>query len=265
MDNVPTIQSELIMTSAMKGKVALVTGAAQGIGKASAVAFAEQGANVVLADVNDSGGKEVESMINNMGIETLFVKTDISNSAQVDNLISQAVEKFGRIDCAHNNAGIEGDRIPTTDLDEETFDKVLSVNLKGTWLCMKREIEQMLKQGGGSIVNTASVAAFVGLGGLSAYTASKHGIVGLTKTAAIEFAKQKIRVNAVCPGPVKTEMLSKTFESNPKLEATVLAMEPQGRIGNPEEVASAVIWLSSEQSSFVTGTSLVVDGGWTAQ
>ena len=250
------------MTTELKDKVALVTGASSGIGRASALAFAEKGANVAIADIDEEGGRQTEEEVKKLGVDTIFVKTNVSNASDVNNLIEKTVQKFGRIDCAHNNAGIEGARIPTVDLDESTFDNVITTNLKGTWLCMKSELAQMLKQGGGSIVNTASIAAFVGLGGLSAYTASKHGIVGLTKTAALEFAKQKIRVNAVCPGPIKTPMLEK---QDPQLQATILALQPQGRIGSPEEVATAVVWLSSNDASFVTGHSMVVDGGWTVQ
>ena len=253
------------MTTELKDKIALVTGASSGIGRASALAFAQKGANVALADIDEEGGLKTEEEVKALGVRTLFLKTDVSSAEEVKNLIDKTVEKFGRIDCAHNNAGIEGNRIPTTDLDEATFDKVITTNLKGTWLCMKSELSQMLKQGGGSIVNTASIAAFVGLGGLSAYTASKHGIVGLTKTAALEYAKLKIRVNAVCPGPIQTPMMEKTVNQDPKLHATILALQPQGRIGSPEEVATAVIWLSSNEASFVTGHSMVVDGGWTVQ
>ena len=253
------------MTTSLQDKVVLVTGAASGIGKATALAFAKQGAKLALADLDETGGKETEAEAKKLGAETIFVKTDISSAEQVDNLIEKTVDTFGRIDCAHNNAGIEGKRIATTELDENTFDKVISTNLKGTWLCMKKELAQMLKQGGGSIVNTASIAAFVGLNGLSAYTASKHGIVGLTKAAALEYAKQKIRVNAVCPGPIQTPMVENTVKDNPQLQATILALQPQGRIGSPDEVANAVLWLSSQDASFVTGHAMVVDGGWTAQ
>lgn len=253
------------MTTELKDKVALVTGAAKGIGKASALAFAREGANLILADLEEEEGRKTELLAQKEGVETLFIKADISKADQVDSLVSKAVDKFGKIDCAHNNAGVEGTRLLTSELDEDSFDKVIMTNLKGTWLCMRKELEQMLKQGGGSIVNTASIAAFVGLGGLSAYTASKHGIVGLTKASALEYAKQKIRINAVCPGPIETEMVENTLKENPQLKEALLALGPQGRIGKPEEVAAAVIWLSSPKASFVTGSALVVDGGWTAQ
>lgn len=253
------------MTTSLKDKVALVTGAAQGIGRATAIAFAKEGASVCLSDMDEEKGQATENDVKALGVETLFVKADISMVEDVESLIEKAVARFGKIDCAHNNAGIQGIRIPLSELDESSFDQVIKTNLKGTWLCMKSELKQMLKQGGGSIVNTASIAACVGLGGLSAYTASKHGIVGLTKSAALEYAKQKIRVNAICPGPIDTKMVEDTVKNDPKLEATILAMQPQGRIGNPEEVASAVIWLSSPEASFVTGHAMVVDGGWTAQ
>ncbi|MBZ0188636.1 MAG: SDR family oxidoreductase [Candidatus Obscuribacterales bacterium] len=246
-------------------KVALVTGAASGIGRATALAFAKEGASLALADLDEKKGNETKSQVESLGAKAIFVKTDIACASQVQALIDKTIEKFGRLDCAHNNAGVEGQRVPSAELSEADFDRVINTNLKGTWLCMKYEIKKMLEQGSGSIVNTASIAACVGLGGLAAYTASKHGIVGLTKAAALEYAKKNIRINAVCPGPIKTPMIENVLKMAPQLEEAILALEPMGRMGEPEEVATAILFLSSQEASFVTGHALVIDGGWIAQ
>ncbi|MBK9142098.1 MAG: SDR family oxidoreductase [Candidatus Melainabacteria bacterium] len=248
-----------------QNKVVLVTGAASGIGKATALAFAREGARLVLADLEGEQGEATAARAREMGAEAFFVRTDISSGQEVERLVASALETYGRLDCAHNNAGIEGTRIPSADLDEKEFQKIIDINLKGTWLCMKHELKAMLANGGGSIVNTASIAGCVGLAGLSAYTASKHGIVGLTRAASLEYAKKNIRINAICPGPIKTPMVENVVKAAPQLEAAILALEPVGRLGEPEEVASAVLFLSSEEASFMTGHAMVVDGGWTTQ
>ncbi|MCA9803339.1 MAG: SDR family oxidoreductase [Cyanobacteria bacterium HKST-UBA02] len=253
------------MGGKFQNKVVLVTGAASGIGKATALAFAREGARLVLADLDSVQGEATAGQARDLGAEALFVKTDISSGQEVERLVESALATYGRLDCAHNNAGIEGTRIPSADLDEKDFQKIIDINLKGTWLCMKHELKAMLANGGGSIVNTASVAGCVGLAGLSAYTASKHGIVGLTRAASLEYAKKNIRINAICPGPIKTPMVENVVKAAPQLEATILALEPVGRLGEPEEVASAVLFLSSEDASFMTGHAMVVDGGWTTQ
>jgi NAD(P)-dependent dehydrogenase (short-subunit alcohol dehydrogenase family) len=253
------------MTKQFEGKVALVTGAASGIGRASALAFAREGAKTVVADVLVESGKETVRMIKGAGGEALFVKTDVSNAAEVEALIQKVVEIYGRLDYAHNNAGIEGTMVPTADCTEENWDRTISINLKGVWLCMKYEIPQMLKQGGGAIVNTASVAGLVGFQGLPAYCASKGGVVQLTRTAALEYAKAGIRVNAVCPGVIRTPMVERLLSGPPEAEAGFIAMEPVGRMGKPEEIAEAVVWLCSDAASFVTGHPMVVDGGMVAQ
>ncbi|MBI4430493.1 MAG: SDR family oxidoreductase [Candidatus Omnitrophica bacterium] len=247
------------------GKVGLVTGAASGIGRAAANAFAEEGACVVISDVDSAGAEETLRQISAKGGEALFVRADVSKSREVSDLVEQTVKKFGRLDFAYNNAGIEGKLSPTADVTEENWDRVMAVNLKGVWLCLKHEIPQMLKQGRGAIVNAASVTGIVGFRGLSAYAASKGGIIGLTKVAALEYAKSGIRVNAVCPGLIRTPMTMRRTGGSPKVEAELVGMEPIGRMGAPEEVAKAVVWLCSSRASFVTGQAIPVDGGWTSQ
>ncbi len=247
------------------GKVALVTGAGSGIGRASAQKFAQEGAKVIVADIVEEGGNETVRLIREAGGETTFVKTDVSQAKEVEALISRTVEAYGRLDCAHNNAGIEGSSAPIAELSEADFDRVISINLKGVWLCMKYEIIQMLKQGGGgAIVNTSSVAGLVGFSGITPYTATKHGVAGLTKAVALEYATSGIRVNAVCPGVIDTPMISR-FASDPQVLAQLLAQEPVNRLGTPQEVANAVAWLCSDEASFMTGIPMPVDGGFVAQ
>jgi len=245
-----------------ENKVAIVTGGSFGIGKATAKAFARRGAKVVIADwVEDySTLKEIQDD----GGSAIFVKCDVSKTSDVTALITKTIETFRRIDFAVNNAGVEGGTAPTHECTEENWDKTININLKGVWLCMKQEIPPMLKQGKGAIVNIASIAGLVGFPGLRAYVVSKHGIVGLTKTAALEYAKQGIRVNAVCPGVIKTPMVDRTTGKDKAVEKQYEAMEPVGRMGEPEEVAESIVWLCSDAASFVTGHALAVDGGWTA-
>jgi NAD(P)-dependent dehydrogenase (short-subunit alcohol dehydrogenase family) len=254
------------MAGRLDGKVALITGGGSGIGRASALAFAREGAKVIVADVVVNGGEETVGMIKKAGGEAIFVKADVSRATEVEALINKAVATYGRLDCAYNNAGIEGAMfVSTADYTEEDWERVIAINLKGVWLCLKYEIPQMLKQGGGAIVNTASVAGLVGIGGASAYVASKHGVAGLTKTAALEYAKSGVRVNAVCPGVIRTPMLERGLAGRPELESQIMAAEPVGRFGNPEEIAEAVVWLCSDAASFVTGHTMAVDGGYIAQ
>lgn len=249
----------------LRGKVAIVTGAGSGIGRAAAMALAAEGAAVVLADVAVERGEEVATEIRDKGGRALFVPTDISNDDEVAAAVAAAVTTFGGLDLAFNNAGIEGSPAITHECSVENWSRTLSVNLTGTWLCMRHEIPAMLRRGGGSIVNNSSVAGLVGFASIAAYTASKHGIVGLTKTAALEYAQQGIRVNAVCPGVIDTEMVQRFTGGQSEAEAALLATEPVGRLGRPEEIAEAVVWLCSERSSFVTGQALAVDGGFVAR
>jgi len=255
------------MTGTLEGKVALVTGAGSGIGRASAVTFAGEGAKVIVADVDVNSGEATAHQIEEAGGNSAFVKADVSQQTEVEAMVNKAIEIYGRLDCAFNNAGIEGTlAIPIAEYAEEVWDRVISVNLKGVWLCMKYELPQMLKQGGGAIVNMASVAGLVGGTVGAAYFASKHGVVGLTKAPAIEYGQSAIRINAVCPGVIQTRMGESLFKGNPdpEAEARIIGLHPIGRIGTPEEVAESVIWLCSDASSFVTGHAMAVDGGYVA-
>jgi NAD(P)-dependent dehydrogenase (short-subunit alcohol dehydrogenase family) len=253
------------MSGRFSKKVALVTGAASGIGRASAVAFAREGAAVAVVDVAEAGAKETVALIKKAEGTARFFQCDVSSGSEVQKLVRDVVAEFGRLDFAHNNAGIEGKQATTVECTEEIWERTIAVNLKGVWLCMKYEIPQMLKQGGGAIVNTASVAGLVGFVGLPAYSASKGGVVQLTRVAALEYAKSNIRVNAVCPGVIKTAMVDRITEGKPDVEAAFTAGEPVGRMGRPEEIAAAVVWLCSDDASFVTGIPMPVDGGWVAQ
>ena len=237
------------MNRHLDGKVALVTGASSGIGRATAIVFAREGAKLVLDDIDVAGGEETVKLVKEAGGEAIFVRADVMNSTDVAALVSKAVESYGRLDCAFNNAGISGVTATTTECPEENWDHVIDVNLKGVWLCMKYEISQMLKQGGGAIVNISSIAGLIGVQGRPAYIASKHGVAGLTKAAALEYGKDKIRVNAVCPGVIRTAIMDRLFTEMPQLEETRVAQHPIGRLGFPEEVAEAVVWLCSDAAS----------------
>jgi NAD(P)-dependent dehydrogenase (short-subunit alcohol dehydrogenase family) len=253
------------MAGLVAGKVALVTGASSGIGRATALAFAREGAKVVVADVTVEGGEETVAQVKKAGGEAIFVKTDVSKAVEVEALVAKAVATYGRLDCAHNNAGIAGNAKTIVDDTEDNWDRILAINLKGVWLCMKYEIAHMLKQGGGAIVNTASGAGLIGVRRGGAYVASKHGVVGLTKTAALEYAKAGIRVNCVCPGPIDTPMLQGIGGSNQVVIERMVAAQPGGRLGKPAEIAEAAVWLCSDAASFITGLPMPVDGGYTAQ
>ena len=252
------------MSGMFEGKVALVTGAGGGIGRATALAFAREGARVVASDVEGAGGDETARLVADAGGTAVHVACDVTRRGEVETLVGAAVDAFGRLDCAHNNAGIEGTYARTADCDEEDFDRTCAVNLKGVYLGLKSEIAHMLGAGGGAIVNTASVAGVEGAKNLPAYVASKHGVMGLTRTAALEYATRGIRVNAVCPGPIRTRMLEAIMEENPRMEPAMVAAVPMRRLGKPEEIAEAVVWLCSDRASYVTGQGLVVDGGFTA-
>jgi NAD(P)-dependent dehydrogenase (short-subunit alcohol dehydrogenase family) len=252
------------MVTGLENKVGLVTGGTSGIGRETAVLFARAGVKVAVAGRREQEGEKIVDLIQAAGGEGLFVKTDISKASQVEALIQKVVESFGRLDLAFNNAGVEGVWAPLTQQTEEDFDRTIDVNLKGVWLCLKYEIQQMLKQGsGGAIVNMASVMGLVGSAGSSAYSASKHGVIGLTQSAALENAKRKIRVNAVCPGFVETPMTDRTLRVS-TVHKYVVSCHPIGRLGNPTEIAEAVVWMCSDRASFMTGQSLVLDGGFLA-
>jgi NAD(P)-dependent dehydrogenase (short-subunit alcohol dehydrogenase family) len=259
------------MEKALEGKVALVTGGGSGMGRASSLEFAAQGAKVVVADYVPEGGERTVAVIRDTGGEATFVQVDVSNAAQVEAMLKKVVDTYGRVDCAHNNAGIEGQIVSTADCSLENWNRIIATNLTGVWLCLKYEIAQMLKQRGGAIVNTASAAGLKAVPGFVAYCASKHGVVGVTKVAAMEYAKAGIRINAVCPGPIDTPMLGRIIDvaSSAGASAATSAVIPSpgnatpiGRNGKPEEVARVVAWLCSDAASYVTGVAMPVDGGY---
>lgn len=249
----------------LSGKVALITGGTSGIGRDAAILFARHGAKVVVTGRRAEEGNETVKLARDAGGDALFVQGDVAKSSDVQAMVRKTVEKFGRLDVAFNNAGIEGVWLPITEAAEEEFDRVIDINLKGVWLCLKYEIQQMLKQGGGgAIVNMSSVAGLVGFAGAGIYIASKHGVIGLTRTAALEYAKSGIRVNAVCPAVIDTAMADRAFGTDPEMAKRTAAMHPIGRVGKPIEIAEAALWLCSEKSSFVTGHYIVLDGGMLA-
>ena len=248
------------------GKVCLVTGGGSGIGRATCLVYASGGAKVVVVDRDVEGGEDTIQLIKEAGGEAILVHADVANPAECQMMTDRAVEAYGRLDCAFNNAGVGGRSGKMTgDYAEEDWDRVIGINLKGVWLCMKSEIPHMLKQGGGAIVNTASIAGLTGLRGTCAYVAAKHGVAGLTKAAALEYAESGIRVNAVCPGYLYTPLTKPIFDTFDGMEDEVVARHPLGRLGQPHEIAEAVAWLSSDAASFVTGHTMPVDGGYMAQ
>ena len=242
-------------------KVALVTGAGLGIGQASAVAFAKAGARVAVVDIDPEPAAHTVRLVEETGVDGMLIEADVSLAADVERMVDATVEKFGRLDFAHNNVGNLGTRALIHDYPEDVFERVMRVTQTSMFLCMKYEIRQMLEQGGGAIVNTSSVAGFIGLPGESAYVAAKHAVLGLTKTAALEYADQGIRVNAVCPGVIRTPMTEFFIDGDPEAEKAAVARHPMGRLGEPREIGDAVVWLCSDRASFVTGHPLVVDGG----
>ena len=250
-------------TGGFAGKVAFVTGGANGIGRAAALAFARDGASVVVADVSDTQNQETARMIQDLGGRALAVACDVSRNADVQRALNATVDRFGRLDFAFNNAGIEYAIKPAADVTQEEWDRIIDIDLRGVFLCMKHEIPLMLKQGGGAIVNTSSGAGIKGFKGGAAYVAAKHGVVGLTKAAALDYAQSNIRINAVCPGIIDTPMMDRFSGGTNEGRQAVIAQEPVGRMGTPEEIAATVVWLCSDAAAFVVGHALVVDGGQT--
>lgn len=252
-------------SESFKNRVALVTGGSSGIGKASALAFARTGATVIIADIDVDAGKKTIELIKSLADHVEFQQADVSRASDVKRVIELTINKYGRLDFAHNNAGIEGDLRKTAECSEKNWDRVIRTNLKSVWLSMKYEIPQMCKQGGGAIVNTSSVYGLVGCNrGMPAYAASKSAIIGLTKTAALEYAQSGIRVNVVCPGAIETAFRHRLVGPNGENHTTNKQRYPIGRIGTPEEVANAVIWLCSDKAAYITGSVLTIDGGLTA-
>jgi NAD(P)-dependent dehydrogenase (short-subunit alcohol dehydrogenase family) len=254
------------MAGLLDGKSALITGGGGGIGRATALAFAREGARVAVADVAAEAARETVALVNAAGGQAISLAGEVARDAEVRAMIEAVVSTYGRLDCAFNNAGIAGWQVDaagkkTAEWSEEAFDRMIAVNLKGVWLCMRHELPQMQAQGGGAIVNTGSIAGLAGLPTSSAYVAAKHGVVGLTKTAALEYADANIRVNTVCPGFIKTRMTEDTMR---RRGAEILGQVPFRRMGNPEEIAETVVWLCSERASYVSGAAYNVDGGWMA-
>ena len=254
------------MAGLLDGKSVLITGGGGGIGRATALACAREGARVAVADVSAEAARETVAQVNGAGGQAISFSGEVTRDADVRTMIESVIGAYGRLDCAFNNAGIAGWQVEaagkkTAEWSEEAFDRMIAVNLKGVWLCMRHELPQMQQQGGGSIVNTGSIAGLVGLPTSSAYVAAKHGVLGLTKTAAIEYAEAHIRVNAVCPGYIKTRMTEETMRRRGE---AILAQVPFHRMGNPEEIAEMVVWLCSDRASYVSGAAYNVDGGWMA-
>jgi len=251
------------MDGSFKGRVAFVTGAGSGIGRAAALAFARQGADVVVADRSEEGNRETARIIEQLGARALAVRCDVTRTEDVKAALDKTVETFGRLDFAFNNAGSEQPITATADLTEQEWDRIVNINLRGVFVCMKHEIPYMLRNGGGVIVNTSSGAGVKGFKGQSAYAAAKHGVIGLTKSAALDYASQNIRINAVCPGIIETSMMDRFTGGTAEGRERVIAQEPVGRMGKPEEIAAAVVWLCSDPAAFIIGHAVVIDGGQT--
>jgi len=250
-------------TEEFTGKVAIVTGAAGGIGRESARLFAERGASVVVADINLPGAQDTVDIITAGGGAATAVQVDVASSASVKAMVETTIATYGRLDIAHNNAGIKGADETVVDMPEEVWSAGISIMLDGVFFCMKHEIPEMLKVGGGAIINTSSGAGLIGVARFSNYVAAKHGVIGLTKAAALEYITQGIRINAICPGTARSQMVDEWMQGSAEAEASVAALHPIGRIAGPEEIAEAAVWLASDAASFVVGTAMSVDGGYT--
>ncbi|RMG98086.1 MAG: SDR family oxidoreductase [Chloroflexi bacterium] len=253
------------MIQLLENKIIFITGGASGIGRATALTCAREGAKLAIADIADEQGEQLIAELHSHNTEAIYLHTDVTQATQVEQAIQHVVSHFGRLDCAFNNAGIEGEIVRTADVTEADFDRIMAVNLKGVWLCLKYELRQMLQQGSGAIVNTASAAGLVGTHSMPVYGASKHGVVGLTRSAAVEYGRKGIRVNAVCPSVIRTPMMDRVFERLPQFYDATIRLNPSRRLGEAQEVAEAVVWLLSDKASFVNGATLTVDGGFTAQ
>ena len=249
----------------LEGKIALITGAGSGIGRATALVFAREGATVSCSDIDEESGEATVGLVNEAGGKASFVRADVSIAADVAAMVQAVIERYGRLDVAYNNAGIGGLGKPIDQHSLSEFERTMAVNTKGVFLCMKYQIPQMMRQGGGAIVNTSSMVGLVGMAGISAYAASKHAVVGLTKSAALEYGSRGVRINCICPGIIRTPINQKFWDEFPEAEQEWLSIEPIGRYGEPEEVAEVVAWMASDEASFMHGHALTVDGGATAQ
>ena len=252
------------MNSSFKNKVALVTGAGSGMGLATAQAFAAEGAAVTVVDINESTARTTAEQLVASGHRAIAIACDVADETQVKRMVEQVVSAFGRLDAAFNNAGVQSLAVETADATSEEFDRVNAINLRSVWLCMKYELLQMRKQESGAIVNNSSIGGLIGIPGRAIYHATKHGVIGLTKSAALEYAARGIRINAVCPGAVETPMVAAMIAKEPETMKDITKEQPIGRLGRPEEIASAVLWLCSPGAGFVIGHALAVDGGYTA-
>jgi NAD(P)-dependent dehydrogenase (short-subunit alcohol dehydrogenase family) len=252
------------MKRRFQDKSVIVTGAGSGIGRAAAIAFAEEGANVTVADIDEGNGRETAAKLRELGAQAEFVRVDVSRAADCAAMVEHAVSRYGRLDVAFNNAGINLSVAPIADVDETQWNRIVAINLSGVFLCLKHEVPAMKRGGGGAIINTASVGGVIGTAGVTAYCATKHGVVGLTKSAALDYIKDGVRINAVCPGGTQTAMLAEWFK-DPEVERRAIAGTPIGRMADPAEIARTVLFLASEEASFMVGHALIVDGGLTAE
>jgi NAD(P)-dependent dehydrogenase (short-subunit alcohol dehydrogenase family) len=252
------------MNRRFEGKSVIVTGAGSGIGRAAALAYAAEGASLIAADIDERNGRETVSQLRELGAPAEFIRVDVSRAADCAAMVALAVSRYGRLDVAFNNAGINLAVAPIADVEDSQWERIVAINLTGVFLCMKHEIPIMKRNGGGAIVNTASVGGVIGTAGVTAYCATKHGVVGLTKSAALDHIADGIRINALCPGGTRTAMLAEWFK-DPEVEKTATAATPIGRMADPAEIARSVLFLTCEESSFMVGHALIVDGGLTAQ